>query len=137
MAELHKWYNRAIWRGENGLRLTVLRRDCICVLCQLAYATVADHVIPFRSGATEKEQWDLFTTLSNLRGICAPCHNSLGDKSVAVPNGQRIARVQRKPPGIVVMTPEGIPFVASSLTQATLNKAIGTQEELDALLGNL
>ena len=35
------------------------------------------------------------------------------------------------------MTPEEIPFVASSLTQATLNKALGTQEDIHALLGNL
>jgi hypothetical protein len=116
MAELHKWYNRAIWRGENGLRLAVLRRDPICVLCSKAYSTVADHCVPFRSGKTEQEQWDLFSDFANLRGICKPCHDKLGEKSFATGDGQRQSGQRSRVGGIVVMTPEGIPFVASSLT---------------------
>jgi hypothetical protein len=137
MAELHRWYNRAIWRGESGLRLTVLRRDPICVLCNTVWSTIADHCVPFRSGKTEKEQWDLFTTLSNLRGVCKACHDAEGEKSFATGNGQRQGRQRSHTPGIVVKTAEGIPFVASSLTQATLDRAIGSPEEIETLLGNL
>jgi hypothetical protein len=136
MAELHPWYNRSIWRGEDGIRKAVLRRDPICVLCNRLWSKIADHIKPFRSGATTEEQWDLFTSLSNLRGVCKACHDKLGEKSFATGYGQRQSGRSRVG-GIVVMTPEGIPFVASSLTQATLNKAMGTPEEIAELLGNL
>ena len=113
----------------------VIRRDPVCVLCQRTYSTVADHIRPFRSGATPQEQWSLFTDLTNLRAVCSPCHDKLGEKSFATSDGQRQSGRRSLTGGIVVLTPEGIPFVASSLTQATLNKALGTQEELAELLG--
>jgi 5-methylcytosine-specific restriction endonuclease McrA len=134
MAAFHPWYNRAIWRGPRGLRLMVINRDPICMLCQRAYSTVADHIRPFRSGATQQEQWDLFTSLSNLRGICSTCHNKLGEKSFATGDGQRQSGHRSHIPGIVVRTAEGIPFVTSSLTQAQLDKGL-EPETIKALLG--
>jgi hypothetical protein len=129
-------YNLQQWRGPHGLRRTVLARDPICVLCNKVWSTIADHIRPFRSGLTEQECWALFTSLSNLRGVCEACHNALGDKSIAVPSGQRLMRVQTKAPGIEVQTDHGIKFVASSLTQATLDAGLDP-DEIKALLGNM
>lgn len=59
-------------RGHRGFRLTVLDRDPICVVCELAPATVADHWPTSRR--------DLATAgldhndPARGRGLCAPCH---------------------------------------------------------------
>ena len=127
MAALHPWYHRQLWRGPNGLRLFIIRRDPICVLCQRAPSTVADHVVPFRSFPTEQAQWRAFTDDKNLRGVCAPCHDSEGDKSVASGSGQRRNRI--KPAGVEITTDMGIKFVTSSLGSAVLDKAIKTAWE--------
>jgi hypothetical protein len=136
MSKTHPWYDRQCWRGPNGLRLFILRRDPICVLCQREYSTVADHVIPFRTGDTEAACWELFTSASNLRGLCAPCHDSLGDKTKATTIGQRIGRAPRKPPGVEIVTDHGVKYVTSSLPTAVLDKALGSPEELAELLGD-
>ena len=120
-----KWYSRRLWRDK--LRPACIRRDPVCVLCQRSYSTIADHRIPHRG------DWNLFNDLDNLQGLCKECH----DRKTAAEDGG-FGHVQKKAPGgVIVMTREGIPFVASSLTQATLNKAIGTPEEIEELLGNL
>lgn len=73
MAEAHKWYKRAHWLR---LRKMVLAKDPICVICERAASTVADHKKPFRTGRTEQEQWELFCDLeNNLQGVCKPCHD--------------------------------------------------------------
>jgi 5-methylcytosine-specific restriction endonuclease McrA len=122
-----RWYDRQIWRGPYGLRLMILRRDVICVLCQKAVSTVADHIVPFRSFATEQAQWNAFTDDKNLRGVCAPCHSAEGDRTIATASGQR--RNRTKPAGIEILTDHGIKFVTSSLGSAVLDKAIATAWE--------
>lgn len=74
--------DRAHWdrtRGYNtrahriGFRLAVLQKDPICVLCNNAVATVADHY--------PKSRQDLIDLAMNPddpkhgRGLCEPCHN--------------------------------------------------------------
>jgi hypothetical protein len=138
MAELHPWYNRQLWKGPRGLRLFILRRDPICCLCNRVYSEVADHIVPFRSGTTQAEQWQLFLDPTNLRGICAPCHNKLGEKTFATAAGPRQTGQQRarRVPGIVTLTPEGVPFVSSTLTTATLDAGLDPAA-IKELLGNL
>ena len=61
-------------RGHRHFRAAVLRRDPICVLCQLSASTVADHYPTSRR--------DLITAGLNPndpqhgRGLCHPCHSS-------------------------------------------------------------
>jgi 5-methylcytosine-specific restriction endonuclease McrA len=129
MSKTHPWYDKQQWRGPNGLRLMILRRDPICVLCNRAYSVVADHIRPFRSGGNEQECWDLFTTASNLRGVCSPCHNAEGDKTVVTGDGQRSARVQTKPAGIEIEAAFGVKYVTSSLGKEVLDKALATAWE--------
>jgi 5-methylcytosine-specific restriction protein A len=52
-------------RGWEKLRRFVLDRDPICRICGNASSTEVDHVVP---GDDHR--------LSNLQGVCAPCHKS-------------------------------------------------------------
>ncbi len=64
-----KWYHWAVWRN---LRTLVLARDPICVRCNRAPATEADHKIPHRG------DWFLFcggVNMENLAGLCSSCHS--------------------------------------------------------------
>jgi 5-methylcytosine-specific restriction enzyme A len=65
----HLWYGRVHWKR---LRTLVLARDPICVICNRAPATDADHIIP------HKGDWFLFcggVNMQNLQGLCATCHS--------------------------------------------------------------
>lgn len=53
----------AHWRR---LRLYILRRDPVCVICQRRAASVVDHITPKARGGTDDEK--------NLRGLCPGCH---------------------------------------------------------------
>ena len=57
-----------MWRGPNGLRVVVLARDPICMICHRNASTIADHIKP------HKGVWELFSDLTNLQGICTACH---------------------------------------------------------------
>lgn len=70
-AEVYRrWYKTARWQA---LRLDVLRRDPLCVMCAVegktAPATVCDHVIPHRGD--EALFWG-----GPFQALCAPCHDS-------------------------------------------------------------
>lgn len=61
-------------RGHQTFRRTVLEREPICVLCQVAQSTVADH-----HPHSRKELIDLGFNPNNPdygRGLCKPCHDS-------------------------------------------------------------
>lgn len=64
-----KWYDRQCWRGPHGIRRVVLARDPICMICHRNASTIADHIIP------HKGVWELFISLTNLMGVCKPCHD--------------------------------------------------------------
>jgi 5-methylcytosine-specific restriction endonuclease McrA len=70
---VRRLYAAARW--YNGTRLTVLKRDPICVVCDFRAATVADH-FPMRArdivaqfGVTE------FYNPERSRGVCKSCHD--------------------------------------------------------------
>ena len=70
----HAMYNEWIWRKPNvGLRAMVLARDPLCVEClksgELEPSTEADHIRPHNG------DWDLFTDMDNLQGLCKSCHS--------------------------------------------------------------
>jgi 5-methylcytosine-specific restriction protein A len=48
------------------LRVMVLARDPVCVVCGRNAATDADHIIPKREGGID--------ALENLQGLCGTCH---------------------------------------------------------------
>ena len=61
-------------RGHRGFRLAVLDRDPVCVVCDIAVATVADHWPRSRreleaAGADPNDP-------AHGRGLCTPCHGS-------------------------------------------------------------
>ena len=68
------FYMRARWRR---VRLMVLRRQPLCAdpmdrhLGQPVPATEVDHIVP------RLEAPGLAYTLSNLRGLCRPCHSAI------------------------------------------------------------
>ena len=64
----HPWNNLAVWRGAHGLRVVVLARDPVCMLCQRNASTQVDHKKPHNG------DWELFTDLDNLQGVCEGCH---------------------------------------------------------------
>jgi len=110
----------------------------VCTTCERKFSTVADHVKPWRSGPTEQEKWFLFcggTNLENLTGSCKECH----DRKTATYDGGFGHAVKHQPAGPTpVRTGEaGRQFVSSVLGDSVLDKALGTPEEIAALLGNV
>jgi 5-methylcytosine-specific restriction endonuclease McrA len=76
VAIVHPWYNRRLWRDK--LRPLVLSNHPLCTKCgerTLKPSTHADHIVPFKTGVNEQEQWNLFTDLKNLTGLCTECHS--------------------------------------------------------------
>lgn len=55
-------------RRHQWWRLRVLARDPICVNCQAAQATEADHIMPIARGGARLD-------LDNGQGLCKPCHS--------------------------------------------------------------
>lgn len=73
-------------RGHQAFRRTVLARDPVCVLCNTAIATVADH---YPNSRRQQEALGLDPDdPTNGRGLCKPCH----DKETALhqPGGFRL-----------------------------------------------
>lgn len=70
-AEWHGWYQLPIWTDR--LRPEQLLREPFCRECAKSgirtYATVVDHVRPFRG------DWALFTDPGNLQSLCKSCHD--------------------------------------------------------------
>lgn len=60
----HKRGYGAVWRR---LRIMVLARDPVCVVCRRVPAIQADHIVPKASGGAD--------VLANLRGLCRRCHD--------------------------------------------------------------
>lgn len=58
------------WRR---LRLMVLARDPICMICHERPSTDADHIVAKARGGSDE--------LSNLQGLCGWCHDRYGSRS--------------------------------------------------------
>jgi 5-methylcytosine-specific restriction protein A len=65
----HVAYKKSRWMV---LRKEILRDDPICRRCQLAAAVQVDHIVPARVYAADDPE--LFYDVSNLQGLCHPCH---------------------------------------------------------------
>lgn len=55
-------YTSPEWKA---LRLRVLTRDPLCVVCRQVPSSIADHIVPKAQGGQD--------VLSNLRGVCRQC----------------------------------------------------------------
>ncbi len=70
-AAWHGWYSLSIW--TNDLRPAQLLREPFCRVCAVqglrTYATVVDHVRPFRG------DWALFIDPSNHQSLCKRHHD--------------------------------------------------------------
>ena len=63
-------------------RPNVLRRDPLCKRCDRAVSEIVDHIVPARevvtqaqvSGAYRTDKYAGYFFLSNLQGLCRPCH---------------------------------------------------------------
>ncbi len=69
-------------RWHRGIESLVLRRHPICTRCLKALSVIADHVVPaeeairqcIESGRFRLDPYAGFFLLSNLTGLCRPCH---------------------------------------------------------------
>ena len=56
--------------GWGGLRLTILRRDPMCMICmqrgKVTASEEVDHIVPLHKGGTNDPE--------NLQGVCSDCH---------------------------------------------------------------
>ena len=112
--EWDKWYHRAHWKR---LRTLVLARDPLCCLCNRAASVVADHKIPHRGN------WELFSILDNLEGVCIPCH----DRKTAAEDGGFGNFIAKSRPETNVARPigdGGKTFQSSTISQDRLNAAL-------------
>lgn len=57
---------RGYGRVWQRLRVMILNRDPICMVCQKAASTAVDHITPKARGGDDAD--------SNLQGICDRCH---------------------------------------------------------------
>ncbi len=111
-----KWYERQLWRGPHGLRLVVLARDPVCMICHRRASTVADHIKP------HKGVWALFVDLANLQGLCAECHS----RKTAAEDGGFSHPIQPKKEnsGPQATGSGGKQFSSSSITVKKLDSAL-------------
>lgn len=75
------FYNSMAWKR---LRDTLLSHSPLCYEClqhsRVVPAEDAHHLIPFMTGKTEEEKWDLFLKESNIRMLCSKCHYGYHNK---------------------------------------------------------
>jgi 5-methylcytosine-specific restriction enzyme A len=119
----HKYsamYAKPVWR--TGLRVLVLARDPICKICNRYPSVVADHIKPHLGN------WDLFTDLNNLQGLCEHCHNV---KTATEDGG--FGNIRPQP----VSTFAGQPGVVTAVGAAALDAALGSDDEIAALLAGI
>lgn len=71
-----KYYNSKYWKN---LRNAFIREHPLCYDCALeGKSTPAEechHIIPFYSGKTEEEKWNLLLDPDNLCSLCQACHH--------------------------------------------------------------
>ncbi len=82
-------YRGTRWR--HGLQPVVIRKHPVCTRCHKALSEIADHVIPAgeairqaqESGKYPLNKFAGFYILSNLTGLCRPCHGLKTDEDKA------------------------------------------------------
>jgi hypothetical protein len=116
----HPWYDKAYWR--TSLRPTVLARDPICMECHRYPSTHVDHIKPHCGN------YALFCDLNNLQGLCEHCHNK---KTAKQDGGFGNPKPQPEPQF------SGQIGSVTAVGAAALDKALGSDEELAALLDGM
>jgi 5-methylcytosine-specific restriction endonuclease McrA len=71
---VRKLYKTTRWKN---VRLLVLRRDPLCLLCGYHASTVGDHFPLSAHELVAMLGKDAFFDVSRIRGLCAPCHDGL------------------------------------------------------------
>jgi hypothetical protein len=64
------------------VRKTALQRSPLCKRCELRVSEIVDHIVPAwvaiaqarESGRWPLDQWAGYYLMSNLQGLCRPCH---------------------------------------------------------------
>lgn len=72
------YYNTKQWKY---LRNYYIRRHPLCEICLskdiVKPAEEVHHKIPFMTGQTEEERWQLLTDEYNLQALCKACHDEV------------------------------------------------------------
>jgi hypothetical protein len=127
----HPWYGRNSWK--KGFRIAELQRHPICILCQRNASQMVDHIRPFIN-PEGYVSWALFSSPENHRALCNPCHNRL---TSTYDGGFGNARKAGKETHCQPTGEAGKQFASTSMTNAELDKALGTDEDLAALLAGI
>ena len=87
-AELDEQRKSGRWQR---VRVKVIQRDPLCKRCGLAISEIGDHIVPAAvavqqardSGKYPFDKWAGYYLISNLQGLCRPCHGvkTLEDKA--------------------------------------------------------
>jgi hypothetical protein len=130
----HPWENRAFWRKH--LRVFILQRDPICKICGRSASEIVDHIVPFIT-PEGIVSWALFSDVTNLRGLCVPCHSTVTSKfDRGFGNKPKAGKTD-----FIAPTTDGTAgrqFIASTISVQKLNDALPqTQAELDDLLSSI
>ena len=75
----NKYYGNKIWENLRTLKLS---QQPYCECCykyinRVVPATCVHHCVPFATGITEDDKWQLFTDYSNLMSLCDDCHKEV------------------------------------------------------------
>ena len=75
----NKYYSTSTWQN---LRTLKLGQQPYCECCykykgRVVPATCTHHCVPFATGSTDQEKWQLFTDYSNLMSLCDDCHKEV------------------------------------------------------------
>ncbi len=78
-ADMERLNNSPRWRTVRG---QAIRRQPLCARCDRAVAEIVDHIVPARdaiaqaqqSGAYNIDRYAGYFLVSNLQGLCRPCH---------------------------------------------------------------
>ncbi len=128
----HPWENRAFWRKQ--LRVFILQRDPICRICQKRASAVVDHIKPFIA-PDGTVSWVLFSSPENLRGLCAPCHNTA---TATYDRGFGNAPKAGKEDHIAVTGEDGQQYKSSTIDVRKLNELIPQNaDDIAALLSGI
>lgn len=124
--EFQHLYAKAAWRGPYGVRNAKLRRDPMCEVrgCNRP-ATAVDH------RKAHHGDWNLFiggNDMENLRSLCKPHHDAKGEH-------YETGKVEFNP--VSATGEQGRAFLSSTVTNAQLDRAIGSDADIAALLADL
>lgn len=80
--EVHKRYNQqrdasdSFYKTERWKKLSAYyrKKHPVCECCENAASDITDHIKPVKTHPELALDWD------NLRALCRPCHNSIGER---------------------------------------------------------